>query len=204
MRARLRRRLLAAAVAGTIVVVVATCDGGLLPSGSASPSATPPVPDATEPSGGLVVLEGRDAGFALTLRIGSDAVDAGAPIDVAATLTWEGADPQASIWASGSGPVSFGITQIDGDIVLQAVQTADCAQHDYTRGVPVPVPFRKSGGFSADDPNADFYRVYFADPVLRLPSGRWSIAATASGFLVPCEMDAPMVEIHLEAEVLVR
>ena len=88
--------------------------------------------------------------------------------------------------------------------MLDAVQTADCAQHDYTRGVPVPVPFRKSGGFSEDDPNADFYRVYFADPVLRLPSGRWRIGASAGGFLVPCEMDAPMVEIHLEAEVVVR
>ena len=204
MRTRLWRRLLAAATAVTIVMVVATCGEAPSPSRSALATATSPAPDPTEPSGEPVVLDGRDAGFALTLRIGSDAVDAGAPIDVAATLTWEGADPQASIWASGGGPVSFGIKQIDGDIVLDAVQTADCAQHDYTRGVPVPVPFRKSGGFAEDDPNADFYRVYFADPVLRLPSGRWRIAATASGFLVPCEMDAPMVEISLEAEILVR
>ena len=167
-------------------------------------SATPPAPEPSEASGQPVLLEGRDAGFALSLRIGSDAVDAGAPLDVGATLTWEGAEPQASIWASGSGPVSFGIKQVDGDIVLDAVQTADCAQHDYTRGVPVAVPFRKSGGFSDDDPNADFYRVYFADPVLRLPTGRWRIAAGAGGFLVPCEMDAPKVEIRLEAEVVVR
>jgi hypothetical protein len=149
-------------------------------------------------------MEGRDAGFILSLRIGSDAVDAGAPIAVAATLTWEGADPRATIWGSGSGPVSFGLEQIDGDIELGALQTADCGPHEYARGVPVPIPFQKSGGFSADDPNADFYRVYFADPVLRLPAGRWRIAATANGFLRPCEMNAPMVDIRLEAEILVR
>ena len=202
MRTRLRRGLLAAAAAVTMVVV-ATC-GQAPPNGSGLASATPRAPDSTEPSGEPVALEGRDAGFALTLRTGSNAVDAGAPIDVAATLTWEGAEARASIWGSGSGPVSFGIKQVDGDIMLDPVQTGDCAQHDYLRGVPVRAPFQKSGGFAEDDPNADFYRVYFADPVLRLPSGRWRIAATASGFLVPCEMDAPMVEIILEAEILVR
>ena len=204
MRIRLRRGLAAAAAGAAMVVVLGACGKASAPSGSPLASATPLAPAPSEASGQPVLLEGRDAGFALSLRIGSDAVDAGAPLDVGATLTWEGAEPQASIWASGSGPVSFGIKQVDGDIVLDAVQTADCAQHDYTRGVAVPVPFRKSGGFSDDDPNADFYRVYFADPVLRLPTGRWRIAAGAGGFLVPCEMDAPKVEIRLEAEVVVR
>ena len=206
MATRLRRGSLAG-VAAVIVLVLAACGEAIAPTGSpgqSSSPATPPAPEPSEVSGQPVVLEGRDAGFALSLRIGSDAVDAGAPLDVGATLTWEGAEPRAAIWASGGGPVSFGIKQVDGDIVLDAVQTADCAQHDYTRGFPVAMPFRKSGGFSEDDPNADFYRVYFADPVLRLPSGRWGVAATTSGFLVPCEMDAPMIEIRLEAEILVR
>jgi hypothetical protein len=201
MGARLRRRLVAAAA---IVVVLGACGAAPSPTGSALASATPLAPEASEASGQPVVLEGRDAGFALSLRIGSDAVDAGAPIDVAATLTWEGANRQAAIWGSGGGPVSFGIEQIDGDIRMDAVMTADCAQHEYTRGVPVAIPFRKSGGFPDDDPNADFYRVFFADPVLRLPAGRWRVRATASGYLVPCEMDAPMVTIPLEAEILVR
>jgi hypothetical protein len=197
---------LAAAAALAIVVVVAACGQAPAPTGSRPAPSAPSTPlalDPSEPGGQPIVVEGRDAGFALTLRIGSDAVDAGAPIDVAAVLAWEGADQRASIWGSGGGPVSFGLEQVDGDIRIDAVMTADCAQHEYTRGVPVAIPFRKSGGFPDDDPNADFYRAFFADPVLRLPAGRWRVRATASGYLVPCEMDAPMVTIPLEAEILV-
>lgn len=188
------RGLAAVAAAGAIIAVVGAC--------GAAP--TPQPPNATEPSGQPIVMDGRNAGFALSLRVGNDAVDAGAPIDIAAVLTWEGADPRAMIWGSGGGPVSFGLEQIDGDLQMDAVQTADCAQHEYARGVPVAIPFRKSGGFSADDPNAAFYRAYFADPVLRLPAGSWRVTASASGYLVPCEMDAPMVDIRLVAEILVR
>ena len=161
-------------------------------------------PAPTTRTGQPVFVEGRDADFALAMQIGSDVVDAGAPVDVAAILTWEGANPTATIWASGSGPVSFRLGQIDGTIALGGAMTADCATHDYTRLAPVAVPFRKSGGFSADDPNAGFYRAFFADPVLRLPAGRWRVTANLNGFLVPCEMNAPEVDLTLQAEILVR
>jgi hypothetical protein len=39
------------------------------------------------------------------------------------------------------------------------------------RGQVLAMPFAKSGGFSADDPHAAFWRQYFADPALRLPTG---------------------------------
>jgi len=207
MRARLRRGLVAAAAAAAMVVVVGACGQAPAPTGSGLRSSAPSTPlavDPSEPTGQPIVIEGRDAGFALSLRVRSDAVDAGAAIDVAAQLGWEGADPMGVIWGSGGGPVSFGLEQIDGDIKMDAVQTTDCAKHEYARGVPVAVPFQKSGGFPDDDPNAAFYRAFFADPVLRLPAGHWRISATASGYLVSCEMDAPTVEIGLEAEILVR
>jgi hypothetical protein len=210
MPSRLRRALAATARAATLaasVLLVGACGQAPTPTGSGLGSSAPSTPlavDPAEPNGEPVVLDGRDAGFALSLRIRSDAVDAGAPIDVAAVLAWEGADQRATIWGSGGGPVTFGIAQVDGDIRMDAVQTADCAKHEYARGAPVLTPFRKSGGFPDDDPNAAFYRAFFADPVLRLPAGRWLVTATANGYLVPCEMDAPMVNIRLEAEILVR
>jgi hypothetical protein len=189
--------MVAAAVV-TVVIVVAACGQAPAPDGSARS------PDASEPTGQPIILEGRDAGFALSLRVGTDVVDAGTPIDVAATLIWEGANPMATIWGSGSGPVSFELEQIDGDMALGGMMTADCAMHDYARLVPVQIPYRKSGGFSGDDPNAGFYRAFFADPVLRLPAGRWRVTANAGGYLMPCEMDAPTVDISLSAEILVR
>jgi hypothetical protein len=37
----------------------------------------------------------------------------------------------------------------------------------------------KSGGFAAEDPDAAFYRTFFADPLVRLPAGTWEITAVA-------------------------
>jgi hypothetical protein len=175
-------------VATLVLVVVAGCGQSPEPA----------------PTGLPFVVEGRDAGFAMSMRLGSEVVDAGAPIDVSAVLVWEGAAPTATIWGSGSGPVSFMLTQLDGDIALGGLMTADCGPHEFKRLVPVAIPFRKTGGFSNDDPKADFYRSFFADPVFRLPAGQWRVTATASGYLQPCEMDAPMIDIKLEANLLVR
>lgn len=177
------------AIATVLLGVVAAC--GLAP--------TP-----TGPTAQPIVVEGRDASFALSMRVGSDLIDAGAPIDVSAILTWEGADPKVTIWGSGSGPVWFTLQQIGGAINLGGAITADCGPHEFARLVPVPIPFRKSGGWSADDPNAGFYKAFFADPVLRLPAGQWKVTAIANGYLRPCEMDAPQVDINLGAEILVR
>jgi hypothetical protein len=175
--------------AAIVLALVAACGEAPTPSG---------------PTGQPIVVEGRDAGFALSMRVGSDVVDAGAPIDVSANLTWEGAAPAATIWGSGSGPVSYGLEQLGGQIKVIGMYTADCAKHDYARLVPDAVPFQKTGGFSADDPNAGFFRTYFADPVLRLPAGHWKVTAIANGYLKPCDMSAPQVDIKLEAEIVVR
>jgi hypothetical protein len=178
-------------IASVVLVVVAACGQSPEPS----------------PTGLPFLVEGRDAGFAMSMRLGSDVVDAGAPIDLSAVLMWEGANPTATIWGSGMGPVSFGLTQIDGDIALGGIMTADCGPHEFKRLVPVAVPYRKSGGWTDEDPNADFYRSFFADPndpVLRLPAGQWRVTAMASGYLQPCEMNAPAVDIKLEANLLVR
>lgn len=164
-----------------------------------------PGPDGSEPPTGTpIVREGVADGFRLVLRVGSDVYDAGAPIDVGATLTWTGPADRATVWGSGSGVVSFVLQQLDGPLAVGGLMTADCGPHEFERLVPVPIPFTKSGGFSADDPNAGFYRAFLADPVLRLPAGTWRIGATASGFLEPCEMDAPTLDVALQADVLVR
>jgi hypothetical protein len=170
----------------------------------AAVAACGPAPTLTESTAQPIVVEGRDAGFALSMRIGSDVADAGTPIDASAILTWEGAAPAASIWGSAGGPVSFGLEQVDGMIAVIPIQDAACAKHDYARLVPVGIPFQKSGGFTADDPNAPFYRTYFADPVLRLPAGTWKVTAIVNGYLKPCDMSAPEVNITLAASVLVR
>ena len=151
-----------------------------------------------------ILLERHDDGFRLALAVASDTFDAGQPIGIDATLTYEGPAERATVWASGSGVVSFGLRQLDGDLGMGAAMTGDCAVHEFVRMDPVAIPYTKSGGYSADDPNAGFYRAFFADQILRLPAGTWRITANAGGFLAPCEMDAPTLDITLEAEFVVR
>lgn len=38
-------------------------------------------------------------------------------------------------------------------------------------------PFKKTGGWSGDDPKADYWKAYFSDPELRLPAGTYEIRA---------------------------
>lgn len=168
-------------------------------AGACGQSPSPPAPE-----GDAVVLEGRDEAFTLRLRLADDVVDAGQPIDLAATLTWEGPAADVTVWGSGGGPVSFTLKQLDGELEMEAVQTADCSPTVIPRGAPLVVPYRKSGGWTADDPNADFYRTFFADPVLRLPAGSWQTTVVAGGYLAPCDAEAPVFQIALEATFLVR
>ena len=58
--------------------------------------------------------------------------------------------------------------------------TSDCAPHLIPAAGSLDVPFAKSGGWSADDPNAAFLRAYFADPELRLPPGTWRVEASTA------------------------
>ena len=56
---------------------------------------------------------------------------------------------------------------------------ADCAPHDISTDHPLTSAITKSGGWSGEEPNAAFYRSFFADPIVRLPVGDWDITAIA-------------------------
>jgi hypothetical protein len=57
------------------------------------------------------------------------------------------------------------------------------------------VPFEKSAGWSQDDPNADFYRDWSADPLLHLPAGTWLVTAY-SNFMVGGGCSGESVELQ--------
>jgi hypothetical protein len=56
----------------------------------------------------------------------------------------------------------------------QGVQSAELAIDR-----PIVRAIRKSGGYGEDQPDAEFYRSFFADPLVRLPVGDWDIRAVA-------------------------
>src|SRR5664280_2668853 len=82
--------------------------------------------------------------------------------------------------SSGGGPIGFGFDEVGGSRHVGPVWTADCMYGRLESGQPKTSPITKSGGFTGEDPNVDFYRSFFADPLVHLPAGDWTITAVAS------------------------
>jgi hypothetical protein len=149
----------------------------------------------------LPVAEVSNGHFRLALRATTARYAAGEPIAVGATLTYAGPARQIEVAGSGSGLVGFGVEQVDGNIKILPAGTADCHPWTLPRGDTI-IPFQKSGGFSADDPGADFFEDYFHDPALRLPAGTWRISAEAVIF--PPDCDGPPTSLATSIEVTVE
>ena len=141
-------------------------------------------------------------GFVLSMAVPTDRFAVGQAIDVRTTLTWTGPDPTVTIWGSGMGPVGFLYEELTGrQRKIGGLMTSDCARHPYERGVATPIPVGKSAAWSADDPDAAFFQEFANDPLLHLPAGRWRIVADMSGYLVPCEANAPSVTLRAVLEI---
>jgi hypothetical protein len=94
--------------------------------------------------------------------------------------------------------------QLDGPRLIGGGSDAACAVHEFKRGILQRSGYRKSGGYSETDPDAAFYRAFFADPLFRLPPGQWRISVVADGFLAECAMNAPRLTLKVSADILVR
>jgi hypothetical protein len=82
--------------------------------------------------------------------------------------------------SSGSGPIGFGFDEVGGSRQMGPIWTADCRSGRLDAGQPKTSQITKSGGFIGEDPNVAFYRSFFADPLVHLPAGDWTITAVAS------------------------
>ena len=155
-------------------------------------------PTARELASGIVSADG------LTLSVTAEpaTVPAGQPIQVEAIVTNDGAEPLV-LSGSGAGFVFFSVTRMeDGLTSGPPVMTGDSAPHVLQPGEELVVPFSKSGGFSPDDPNADFLSTYFSQPELTLPSGAWLIDVSTAGTLGEgCTGEALELEISLVVTV---
>jgi hypothetical protein len=151
-----------------------------------------------------VAASDRANGFLLTLTLPTNTFASAEPIDLEATFTWEGPAANQKVWASAAGPLLFTARQLDGPREIGGASDAACAIHEYKRGVPERSGYQKSGGYSATDPDIEFYKAFFADPQFRLPPGQWRISVTADGFLAECAEAAPRLTLRVSADILVR
>jgi len=142
-------------------------------------------------------------GFVLETSIPKGVWSPGEVIPVATTFTWTGADQKKTVWTFGSGPVTFDLKQLDGRrFSMGSAHTADCAPKTFTRGIPTPIPFQKSGAWDGSDPDAPFYQQFFTDPLLRLPAGRYELRVGVVGQLAECSRNARSLDLDLPPIVL--
>lgn len=143
------------------------------------------------------------AEFTLTLAAGRPTYVAGELItDIEAVLSFTGPEPTVEVAGVESPVQAFETRQLDGPLSPGAGWNEPCVRHTLIRDRPLIVPYQKSGGFSDDDPYADFMRAFFADPELRLPAGTWEIKAYAH-FDVG-GVDCRGRPIRLEASIVIR
>jgi len=110
-------------------------------------------------------------------------------IQIWATLEYIGDYDEITIW-HGIPSIIFTITDgntfnMGGAVVEVLVETV------LQRGEVYRFEFQKSGGWSADDPDADFWRNFFAQDDLRLPAGEYTIAVIGGFSLTERMMDSP-------------
>ena len=140
------------------------------------PAATPAPPSTTVRSGD----------FTLTLRADKAAYAPDEAIEVEAVLTYEGAQAAIDVVGVEELVMGFGIRQLDGDMEMGAGWNEPCLRHTLRQGEPRNYPYRKSAGWSDDDPHADFFASWVRDPALRLPPGTWQITAYSEFFTGSC------------------
>jgi hypothetical protein len=97
--------------------------------------------------------------------------------------------------------LGFGFEQLDGDLEMAPGWPDICMPQELRGDDPLRVPYGKSGGYSPEDPNAEFYRRYLDDPELRLPPGIWRIYALANLIV---GHDCGGESLSLTASVIVR
>jgi hypothetical protein len=135
----------------------------------------------TEPSQpeGPVRAVDTQAPFQLVFSLPSTTFTAGEAIEGEAMLSLT-APGAVELGGSGGGLLGFEFREVGGRRHIEPAWMADCVPHRLADDRPIVSGITKSGGFSADDPEAAFYRAFFADPLVRLPAGEWEISAIAS------------------------
>jgi hypothetical protein len=155
-------------VAVALALMAAACAGSNPPSSAASPAAS-----------AARVASDVSGPFQLTFELPRTTFTTDEAIEGRATLAVVGRAPIA-FGSSGGGPFVFDFAEITGRRRVGGAMTADCAPYRLEPGKPMTSAITKSGGFSADDPDAAFYRSFLQDPIVKLPAGDWTITAVAS------------------------
>ncbi|RAP73621.1 hypothetical protein [Paenibacillus montanisoli] len=117
----------------------------------------------------------KDDLFEMKLNIAKTTFAQDEPIVYSTSLTYIGEQDSITIWG---GRTYIGFNISDGKTFrMEGANTSELASTKLAKGVTTEYPFFKSGGFGADDPDAEFWREFYAEKELRLPPGNYLISA---------------------------
>lgn len=95
-------------------------------------------------------------------------------IQIRATLEYAGEKDTFTIW-HGLPYISFSLT--DGaDFNVNGMILTVLTSTDLNKGQIYEFDYVKSGGFSADDPNAEFWEKFYQEEDLKLPAGTYTVS----------------------------
>jgi hypothetical protein len=175
-------------VAAVIVVGLAGLLRDQLPAGGHGPMT--PIPT------GPVAAEVREGDFVLRISSPRATWSTDEPIDLSASLSYEGQLNRIDMWGPSSGPIEFSVFELNGDRAMRADWELRCAKHTVAPDTPFLKPYSKSGSFSAGDPHEAFYRDFFAEPAFQLPAGGWEVTAHAR-FALGDDCSGELIEMQV-------
>jgi hypothetical protein len=149
----------------------------LLLTACAAPSQVSPEPTGTGPADAATAFS-AEGPFRLTFTLPKVVWKTDEAIDGEARLGLAGG-PDVGVGGSGGGLMGFDFAEVGGDRRMGSAKTADCRPYTLSAVQPAVTAMTKSGGWSDDDPNAAFYRSFYADPLVHLPVGDWDVTAIA-------------------------
>jgi hypothetical protein len=121
---------------------------------------------------GSVTATAEDGTFRLELTTPHAIYGPGGAITPVGRVTYLGPDGTITVQHSHSQLV-FQVDEVGGKRQMEGGSRDSCESTSLVQGVPLDVPFAKSG--SPDDPAKGFDLAWYTDPTLTLPVGTWRI-----------------------------
>lgn len=122
----------------------------------------------------------------------------GEEISLYTTLEYVGEKISIEIW-SGE-PYFHHMIEKDGKIFSGGLTLDVLKKTVLKKGEIYTIPFSKSGGYSEDDPDADFWRSFYSEKALKLPKGEYTFSAVTSFTLDEAQQE----KVQLKNEFIVE
>lgn len=120
-------------------------------------------------------------------------------ISLYSTIEYIGDKDSIDIW-SGE-PYFHHMIYKNGEVISGGLTLDILQKTELKKGEIYTIPFSKSGGFSEDDPDADFWRDFYSEETLKLPKGEYTFSAITSFTLDEEQQDKVQLKTEFTVEV---